>query len=75
MAQTERQEYRAKVMEIGGMLRGWIPSRIVAGLKARNGDYIVFRKSNTGQVEVSARRQTPSEKRRSVAKAKAGSTK
>lgn len=75
MVQAERDEYRAKVMEIGGMLRGWIPARIVAGLKIKIGDYVVFRKNRTGQIEVSGRRQTAIEKRKSTARAKAASKK
>jgi hypothetical protein len=62
------QEYRAKVMEIGGMLRGWIPANIARQLKVREGDYIVFRIDAAGKVKVTMRRQTASEKKQSAAR-------
>lgn len=71
----EKQEYKAKVMEIGGMLRGWIPSRIISGLKARNGDYIVFNKDAQGNIIATSRRATVSEKKKSAARVKAASKK
>lgn len=69
MTQNEPQEYRAKVINMGGTLRGWIPTRIVTILKARGGDYLVFRKNVSGKVVVSARRATASEKKTSVKRA------
>ena len=69
MPQKEPQEYRAKVINMGGTLRGWIPTRVAVILNARSGDYLVFRKDTSGRVAVSARRPTTLEKKAAAKRA------
>ena len=56
MPRRESNEYQARVTDDAGILRGKIPSPLVRELGARAGDYIVFRRDNTGRVTVSLAR-------------------
>ncbi|HKS29169.1 MAG TPA: hypothetical protein VJS44_15180 [Pyrinomonadaceae bacterium] len=56
MTRREASEYQARVTNDAGILRGKIPSPLVRELGARAGDYIVFRRDNTGRVTVSLSR-------------------
>ncbi|HEX8176912.1 MAG TPA: hypothetical protein VF543_17615 [Pyrinomonadaceae bacterium] len=56
MTRRESNEYQARVTNDAGILRGKIPSPLVRELGARAGDYIVFRRDNTGRVTVSLSR-------------------
>lgn len=56
MTRREANEYQARVTDDAGILRGKIPSPLVRELGARAGDYIVFRRDNTGRVTVSLAR-------------------
>lgn len=56
MTRREANEYQARVTNDAGILRGKIPSPLVRELGARAGDYIVFRRDDTGRVTVSLSR-------------------
>jgi hypothetical protein len=58
MTRRGANEYQAKVTDDSGILRGKIPSPLVRELGARAGDYIVFRRDDTGRVNVSLARAT-----------------
>lgn len=68
MTQKESQEYRGKVINMGDSLRGWIPTGVATELKARSGDYFVFRRNAIGKVTLTVRRATAMEKRKSAAR-------
>lgn len=63
MVKSQPQEFRAKVINMGGTIRGWIPAPVVNLLGGRGGDYMVFRMDKAGMAQVSIRRPTASEKR------------
>jgi hypothetical protein len=52
MSRRGANEYQAKVTNDAGILRGKIPSPLVRELGARAGDYITFRRDDTGRVTV-----------------------
>jgi hypothetical protein len=52
MTRRGANEYQAKVTNDAGILRGKIPSPLVRELGARAGDYITFRRDDTGRVTV-----------------------
>jgi hypothetical protein len=56
MTRRGADEYQARVTNDAGILRGKIPSPLVRELGARAGDYIVFRRDDTGRVTVSLSR-------------------
>jgi hypothetical protein len=56
MTRRGANEYQARVTNDAGILRGKIPSPLVRELGARAGDYIVFRRDDTGRVTVSLSR-------------------
>jgi hypothetical protein len=56
MTRRESDQYQARVTNDAGILRGKIPSPLVRELGARAGDYIVFRRDDTGRVTVSLSR-------------------
>jgi hypothetical protein len=56
MTRRGANEYQAKVTNDTGILRGKIPSPLVRELGARAGDYITFRRDDTGRVTVSLSR-------------------
>lgn len=64
MAKKEPAEYRAKLADDGGVIRGKIPSPLVKGLGGRPGDYIVFRSDGSGKVSVSLSRAKGGAKKR-----------
>lgn len=56
MAKREPTEYRAKLTDDAGVIRGKIPSPLVKELGGRPGDYMVFRSDGYGKVTVSLSR-------------------
>jgi hypothetical protein len=56
MSRRGADEYQARVTNDAGILRGKIPSPLVRELGARAGDYIVFRRDDSGRVTVSLSR-------------------
>lgn len=56
MTRRGANEYQAKVTNDAGILRGKIPSPLVRELGARAGDYIVFRRDDSGRVTISLSR-------------------
>ncbi|CDM66401.1 hypothetical protein [Pyrinomonas methylaliphatogenes] len=55
-AKKEPVEFKAKLTNDGGIVRGKIPAPLVSYLGGRAGDYLVFRADETGRVVVSLRR-------------------
>ena len=45
-----REEYRAKVTDDGGLLRGRVPCPLLRDIRARPGDQIVFRLDDSNKV-------------------------
>jgi hypothetical protein len=56
MAKKEPTEYRARLANDAGVIRGKIPSPLVRELGGRPGDYMVFRSEGAGRVTVSISR-------------------
>jgi hypothetical protein len=56
MAKREPNEYRARLANDAGVIRGKIPSPLVRELGGRPGDYMVFRAEGSGRVTVSVSR-------------------
>jgi hypothetical protein len=56
MAKREPTEYRAKLANDAGVIRGKIPSPLVRELGGRPGDYMVFRLEGAGKVTVTVSR-------------------
>lgn len=56
MAKREPTEYRARLANDAGVIRGKIPSPLVRELGGRPGDYMVFRSDGSGKVTVSVSR-------------------
>ncbi|MER3426746.1 MAG: hypothetical protein C4334_01400 [Pyrinomonas sp.] len=52
----EPTEFKAKLTNDGGIVRGKIPAPLVHYLGGRAGDYLVFRADEQGRVTVSLRR-------------------
>lgn len=55
MAKKEPTEYRARLANDAGVIRGKIPSPLVREMGGRPGDYMVFR-SDSGRVTVTVSR-------------------
>jgi hypothetical protein len=70
MAKREPAEYRAKLTDDAGVIRGKIPSPLVRELGGRPGDYVVFNSDGTGKVSVSLSRSRGGAKK--AAKGKKG---
>jgi hypothetical protein len=68
MVDQATQECKAKIFEMGGTIRGWIPTPVARYLKARDGDYMVFHMNEFGKVKVTTERPTAYEKKRSKAR-------
>jgi hypothetical protein len=49
-------EYRAKLTDDSGVIRGKIPSPLVRALGGRPGDYMVFRSDAAGKVSIAVSR-------------------
>lgn len=64
MVSGRTQDYRAKIFNMGGAIRGWIPTPLAREMNARDGDYMVFRLDAAGKVTATIRRPTASEKKR-----------
>jgi hypothetical protein len=56
MAKREPAEYRAKLTDDSGVIRGKIPSPLVREMGGRPGDYMVFRYDSSGKVTASVSR-------------------
>jgi hypothetical protein len=56
MAKREPAEYRARIADDSGVIRGKIPSPLVREMGARPGDYLVFRVDTAGRATVSVSR-------------------
>jgi hypothetical protein len=56
MAKTEPAEYRARLANDAGVIRGKIPSPLVREMGGRPGDYMVFRLDGAGRVTASISR-------------------
>ena len=56
MAKKEPTEYRARLANDAGVIRGKIPSPLVRELHGRPGDYMVFRSDGSGTVTVTVSR-------------------
>ena len=47
-----REEYRSKITNDGGLTRGRVPCPLLHELRARPGDYLIFRLDDSGKVAV-----------------------
>jgi hypothetical protein len=56
MAKREPKEYRARLANDAGVIRGKIPSPFVREMGGRPGDYMVFRCDGPGKVSVTVSR-------------------
>ena len=56
MAKKEAEEFRAKLTDDAGVIRGKIPAPLVKALGGRPGDFIVFNSDAAGKVTVSLSR-------------------
>lgn len=56
MAKREPAEYRARIANDSGVIRGKIPSPLVREMGARPGDYMVFHLDSSGKVTASVSR-------------------
>ncbi|HKQ52442.1 MAG TPA: hypothetical protein VJT74_08745 [Pyrinomonadaceae bacterium] len=52
MAKREAADYRARIADDSGVVRGKIPSPLVREMGARPGDYMVFSMDSAGKVTV-----------------------
>jgi hypothetical protein len=52
MAKREPVDYRARIADDSGVVRGKIPSPLVREMGARPGDYMVFSLDSSGKVTV-----------------------
>lgn len=56
MAKREAVDYRARIADDAGVVRGKIPSPLVREMGARPGDYMVFSRDSAGRVTVTLSR-------------------
>ena len=56
MAKREAVDYRARIADDSGVVRGKIPSPLVREMGARPGDYMVFSLDSSGKVTVKVSR-------------------
>jgi hypothetical protein len=56
MTKRESTEYRARLANDAGVIRGKIPSPLVRDLGGRPGDYMIFRSDESGRFTVSVSR-------------------
>jgi hypothetical protein len=56
MAKREPTEYRARLANDAGVIRGKIPSPLVRELRGRPGDYMVFLLDSSGKATVTVSR-------------------
>lgn len=56
MAKREAVDYRARIADDSGVVRGKIPSPLVREMGARPGDYMVFSRDSSGKVTVTLSR-------------------
>ncbi|MGA9995083.1 MAG: hypothetical protein WBP93_06705, partial [Pyrinomonadaceae bacterium] len=57
-------EYQAKVIDDNGLTRGKVPAPLLRLLGARAGDYMIFRQTGSGKVEMRLSRSKKSAKGR-----------
>jgi hypothetical protein len=59
-----REEYRAKVTSDNGLTRGRVPCPLLNDMRARAGDYLIFRLDDSGKVvmQLSRLRKKPAER-------------
>lgn len=72
MAKREPAEYRARIADDSGVIRGKIPSPLVREMGARPGDYMVFRLDSSGKATVSVERSKGGTKKSGKAAKKSG---
>ena len=63
MAKREPAEYKARITDDSGVIRGKIPSPLVRELGGRPGDYVIFSSDGGGKVTVSLSRSRGGTKR------------
>ena len=63
MAKREPSEYRARLANDAGVIRGKIPSPLVRELGGRPGDFMVFSSDAAGRVSVSISRSRAAAKK------------
>jgi len=56
MAKSAAKEYRAKLTDDSGVIRGKIPSPLVREMGGRPGDFVVYRRDDGGKINVSISR-------------------
>ncbi len=56
MAKREPVDYRARIADDSGVVRGKIPSPLVREMGARPGDYMIFSLDSSGKVTVKVSR-------------------
>jgi len=56
MAKREAADYRARIADDSGVVRGKIPSPLVREMGARPGDYMIFSLDSSGKVTVKVSR-------------------
>ncbi|MGB9178047.1 MAG: hypothetical protein WCB68_02280 [Pyrinomonadaceae bacterium] len=52
MRTTIRSEYQAKVINDNGLTRGKVPAPLLRQIGARAGDYMIYRLTGAGKVEM-----------------------
>ena len=63
MAKREAVDYRARIADDSGVVRGKIPSPLVREMGARPGDYMVFSMDSSGKVTVKLSRSKGGDKK------------
>jgi len=56
MGKREAVDYRARIADDSGVVRGKIPSPLVREMGARPGDYMIFSRDASGRVTVTVSR-------------------
>jgi len=72
MAKKEPTEYRARLANDAGVIRGKIPSPLVREMGGRPGDYMVFRSDGSGKVLASISRSKAGAKKTGKVSARKG---
>ncbi len=60
-----REEYRAKITNDSGLIRGRVPCPLLSEINARPGDYLIFRLDDSGKVIVTLSRTSKKSVKRS----------
>ena len=72
MAKREAADYRARIADDSGVVRGKIPSPLVREMGARPGDYMVFSRDAAGKVTMTLSRSKGGAKKSGRGGKKAG---